>query len=139
MQRFSYGEKIQNILSNLCQIAIDERNRESNSYNGGTFSGIGIDSEQLRKILAEEKYRELKEVLRQCISAWYFEKRVISQSGREWVVLYYNRWICLKFDLPLAYGGWKPMKAEKLNSCLYDKKISLENEYEYVKMPWSGD
>ena len=139
LQRFSYGEKIQNILSNLCQIAIDERNRESNSYNGGTFSGIGIDSEQLRKILAEEKYRELKEVLRQCISAWYFEKRVISQSGKEWVVLYYNRWICLKFDLPLAYGGWKPMKAEKLNSCLYDKKISLENEYEYVKMLWSGD
>lgn len=131
-QRFTSGTQIQNMIKNLCIQAGKERERESNSYTGGTFSGIGIEMDQLHRILDNDHYKELRKILGQCISEWYFEKRKITQNGKEWLVLYYNRWICLKFKLPFAYGGWKRISAEQLNACLLNHDISLDDEYEYT-------
>ncbi len=131
-QRFTSGVQIQNMITNLCIQAEKERERESNSYTGGTFSGIGIEMNQLERILKDDYYKELREILGQCISEWYFEKRKITQNNKEWLVLYYNRWICLKFKLPFAYGGWKRISAEQLNACLLKNDISLDDEYEYT-------
>lgn len=131
-QRFTSGVQIQNMIENLCMQAQKERKRESNSYTGGTFSGIGIEINQLSLILQEDCYKELREILGQCISEWYFEKRKVTQNNKEWLVLYYNRWICLKFQLPFAYGGWMRISAAQLNDCLLKNDISLDDEYEYT-------
>ena len=130
--RFTDGKKIQNLLTELCGHATRERLREANSYSGGTFSGIGIEDRQLEIIVSEDKYKELREVLKECISAWYFEKRRISQNNKNWTVLYYNRWICLKFKLPFAYGGWHSISAEKLSKCLFSKNVDIDSGYEYA-------
>lgn len=130
--RFTDGEQIQNMLTALCGQAEKERRRETNSYTGGTFSGIGIEESQMKKIIEDKKYGKLREVLKQCISAWYFEKRKVIQNNKNWIVFYYNRWICVKFKLPFVYGGWKPTTAEKLNECLSNKNVNLDQEYDYT-------
>ena len=130
--RFTDGEQIQNMLTELCRQADKERKRGTNSYAGGTFSGIGIEEDQLKRIIEAEGYEKLREVLKQCISAWYFEKRKVSQNNKNWLVLYYNRWICLRFKLPFVYGGWKRTTADRLRECLTGKNVNLEKEYEYM-------
>ena len=37
-------------------------------------------------------------------------------KGREYVVFYLNRLICVHFDLPLGYGGWRPISVKELVS-----------------------
>ena len=132
--RFTDGEMIQNMLTELCKQAEKERRRETNSYTGGTFSGIGIEENQMKQIIEAEKYKKLREVLKQCISAWYFERKKVSQNNRNWIVFYYNRWICLRFNLPFVYGGWKQTTAEKLKECMMSKNVNFDKEYEYTNI-----
>lgn len=132
LQRFTLGEQIQNMLANLCEESYQERAKESNSYAGGAYTGIGIEPGQLKRITEEAKYKELREVLRQSISAGYFEKRRIYHGNKEWLVLYYNRWICLKYRLPLGYGGWMRIQADNLNECIQKKRVRFQEDYDYT-------
>lgn len=132
LQRFTMGEQIQNMLVNLCEEARGERDKESNSYEGGAFTGIGIELSQVKRITEENRYKQLCEVLRQCISAGYFEKKISNQGNKEWLVLYYNRWICLQFKLPLGYGGWMRIHVDKLNECITKKRVQLQEDYDYT-------
>ena len=37
----------------------------------------------------------------------YLEKTEVTQSSENYTVFYLNRWLCVHYDLPLGYGGWK--------------------------------
>lgn len=117
-RRFACGEEIKKLLSDLCRRSIKTRNEWKNSYNGGTVTGVGILEHELNLIKENDVYKKLLHVLSTAISANYFEKRKITQSGQKWVVFYYNRWICVHFRLPLDYGGWFKSTLDDLNETL---------------------
>ncbi len=125
LQRYINGAEIQNFLHNLCLLAHESRNKWTNSYTGGSITGIGIEINEM-SFLKKEKYSNLAKIVSQCIASNYCEKRTIEHSGKTWTVLYYNRWLCVKYDLPLKYGGWRRIKVNKLDQ-LYKKKLSIND------------
>ncbi|MDB4901787.1 MAG: hypothetical protein JWQ63_1068 [Mucilaginibacter sp.] len=56
-------------------------------------------------------------ILSICISFNLLEAKEVLQGekGQRWNVYYLNRWLCLKFNLPFAYGGWRPKSADELS------------------------
>ncbi|MEN9998008.1 MAG: hypothetical protein RI922_998 [Bacteroidota bacterium] len=51
------------------------------------------------------------------------EKKAGEKSSPEWDVYYLNRWLCVKFDLPLGYGGFRHINPNVLtNWIINDKK-----------------
>jgi hypothetical protein len=122
-KRFSCGEGIQNLLNNLCNKSLQTRDEWKNSYSGGTVTGVGILKHRLDDITQDDTYSELLYVLSSAISANYIEKRNINQGGQKWVVFYYNRWVCVHYNLPLNYGGWFKTSLDELNSFIKKKNI----------------
>jgi hypothetical protein len=125
LRKFEYGENIQNLFNNLSQRSQWTRDKGTNPYAGGAATGVAIAKNSLNA-LNMQQYGKLVKVLSDCISSNYFDKRIIKHSGQEWIVLYYNRWICVYYNLPLLYGGWFRATINDLNSFLLpqDKKQS---------------
>lgn len=117
-KRFVCGEEIKNLLHHLCQKSLQPRDKWKNSYNSGAFTGFGILKTQLDKLNRDAENKELLRALSAAISANYFERRIIRHGGQEWAVFYYNRWICVYYDLPLNYGGWFKSSLADLNGVL---------------------
>lgn len=120
-RRFEQGNQIQAFIAEIVNISQKGRDKYRNSYSGGAITGIGITKEDCLKIISEDQYKKLSQLLSCCISARYFERREVEQGGKSWVVLYLNRWICAKYNLPLSYGGWKPFSTEKLCKIMYSE------------------
>ena len=59
--------------------------------------------------------KALRDVLASCIALNLLEPRLDAKNkGERWLVLYLNRLLCLRFGLPLGYGGWRPRKIKAL-------------------------
>lgn len=61
-------------------------------------------------------YEKLVNVLSICLAYNLLDIKEVNQGtkGKVWKVFYLNRWICIKFNLPLSYGGWRQRKADEL-------------------------
>jgi len=46
--------------------------------------------------------------------------------GDRWMVLYLNRFLCVYFDLPLQYGGWRPRRLKELSTWAEDGVKALK-------------
>jgi hypothetical protein len=66
--------------------------------------------------MVDDVYSPLREVLRVCLAYNLFEHQKITQGakGQQWDVYYLNRWLCVKYNLPLQYGGWNKIKPKEL-------------------------
>jgi len=64
----------------------------------------------------DDLFAPLVNVLSTCIAYNLLEIREVTQGqkGQKFQVFYLNRWLCMKFNLPLAYGGWKAKKTDEL-------------------------
>ena len=117
LSRFEHGENIQNLLNNLSDRSQKTRDRGTNPYAGGAATGVAISKSSLDS-LNIQRYSKLAHVLSDCISSNYFIKKNIEHSNQEWIVLYYNRWLCVYYGLPLSYGGWFRATIDELNTFL---------------------
>ena len=128
LSKFEYGKNIQNLFNNLSRRSQWTRDKGTNPYAGGAATGVAIAKSSLKE-LNTEKYGMLAKVISDCISSNYFEKRTIMHSSQEWMVLYYNRWLCVHYNLPLSYGGWFRATLSDLNAFLQppDKKQKRED------------
>ena len=69
----------------------------------------------------------LREVLASCIALNLLEPRLDAKNkGERWLVLYLNRLLCLRFGLPLGYGGWRPRKIKALTEWLGKPSVGGE-------------
>lgn len=61
-------------------------------------------------------HQRLVNVLSICLAYNLVDIKEVNQGvkGKVWKVFYLNRWICVKFNLPLNYGGWRQRKADDL-------------------------
>lgn len=114
LRKFEHGENIQNLLNSLSRRAQSTRDKGTNPYAGGAATGVAISKSSL-SALGTQKYSQLAQVISDCIASNYFDKRIIEHSGQEWMVLYYNRWLCVYYNLPLSYGGWFRATIDELN------------------------
>lgn len=132
LRTFSRGTEIQRFITNIAKIGIKGLEKNTASYSGGTFTGIGIKRSEIRKELEEEQYSELLSLLKICVSYNLLSVQDIKHGNAEndivYKVFYLNRWICVKFRLPLGYGGWKAISIQKAGALLN----SNEDEYEKI-------
>ena len=110
--RYSNIDTIKCFLNNIGKIGQDARDIGKNSYEGGAYTGIAFSSMELKEKLNDPDYQLLIEVLGACIASRYLERREGTKSGE--ITLYLNRWLCVYYGLPLAYGGFKRCNMDKL-------------------------
>lgn len=117
---------IKQLLSNIAKWGCESRDAERNSYAGGAYTGIGISNSMLKQNIDNPKYALLIKTLGECLASKYLERREINKG--EIVVFYLNRWLCVYYQLPLAYGGWKKCSLDKaLQMCEMNNVSSSED------------
>ena len=101
-------------LENVARLCYKETNTPSASYDGVT--GIAISQEDLRRMQLDSlrgsngMYRILYNTLATCIEHNLLEILPETKQGTKGTtrfVMYLNRLLCLRFKLPLQYGGWR--------------------------------
>lgn len=110
--RYVYIEEIKIFLNSMAEICIQSRKAERAAYAGGAYTGIAIDRSNLLNCMKNDKYSKLTRILGACLSSKYLERREIDHGNT--IVFYFNRWLCVYYRLPLAYGGWKKCNADSL-------------------------
>lgn len=119
---------IKTFLNNIAKFGFDSRDSERNSYSGGAYTGIGIDSSVLKKSIQTPEYELLVKTLGECLSSKYLERRDINNG--EIIVFYLNRWLCAYYGLPIAYGGWKKCSMNTALQMCEAKFIKTDDEYD---------
>jgi len=107
-------------ITELCDFSYKETYKPNAPYAPG-ISGIAV-TEDAEGLLPEGPwlknpiYERLREVLSVCLAFNLLDLKEVNQGekGKVWKVFYLNRWLCLKFNLALSYGGWRAKKPDEL-------------------------
>ena len=136
-RRIPNGRDVQKLLDAIQQLAKRETTRPNAPYAPGV-TGIGLTMANRDQLVDPDfrrkhpEYNRLLLALSACLSHNLLEvslDRIQGQKGKTWMILYLNRWLCLHFDLPLGYGGWRPQTPADLCKCLLDSPhIPVRNE-----------
>lgn len=119
--RVPNGREVRHLLDCIGRFARWTTYRPTAPYAPGV-TGIAIsmrDRDVLRKSVREDDrqdYVRLAEVISAALKHNLLEAR-LDHSGKDdqWMVLYLNRLLCVQFDLPLQYGGWREKSLNDLN------------------------
>ena len=111
LRTFSMGREIQNFIQNIAGFGCDNLKKSTASYASGTFTGIGIKASELEEERKKAENDRFIKLLRVCISHNLLSCQEVCQGtpAEPYKVFYLNRWICVQFELPLGYGGWKKL------------------------------
>lgn len=89
------------------------------SYLGVT--GLAIRTNEI-KLLQKSKDSDLKQVLEICLANNFLEARTTSQQNEDKTVFYLNRLLCVRFNLPLNYGGFQNKRIVDLEKWTDERK-----------------
>ncbi len=110
------GHSMLRFLERLGDLCTEETFKPSAPYAPGV-TGFAISMADRDFLVGDasaksgENLLTLREVLASCIALNLLEPRLDAKNkGERWLVLYLNRLLCLRFGLPLGYGGWRPRK-----------------------------
>jgi hypothetical protein len=116
-----YSEPTLQFLSRLGEFCHKETYRPNAPYTNGV-TGFAVRNGQslFRKPgpwFEDDHYERLINVIATCISFNLLEVKTVKQGegGQLNDVYYLNRWLCVKFNLPFSYGGWRHKSADELN------------------------
>lgn len=134
--RYVDAKYIQGFLNNISTICISTRDAERNSYSGGARTGIAIKTSDLENPSQSnrENYEKVIDVLGRCVASNYLEKVKVTQSSTDYTVFYLNRWLCVHYDLPLGYGGWKGISLSQAATMCSENAVAIGEQmylYEY--------
>lgn len=110
-----FSTQVIRFLSSLGEFAKKETYKSNAPYSPGV-SGFAIKEEKGLKLIPEESiwhnnpvYEPLVNVISTCVAYNLLEIQKTNQGkkGQSWDVYYLNRWLCVFFELPLSYGGWR--------------------------------
>ena len=108
-------------LENFCAFCFNETFRSTAPYAPGV-NGFYIDAARTIKLIHEEEwlsneiFTDLQTVLNTCIAfnLLHIKEVIQGKKGHKKNIYYLNRWLCVKFGLPLNYGGWRSKKPDEL-------------------------
>ena len=134
--RYVDAKYIQGFLNNISTVCISTRDAERNSYSGGARTGIAIKAEDLnhRPQSKPEWYDKVMDILGRCVASNYLEKVAVTQSSTNYFVFYLNRWLCVHYDLPLGYGGWKGLSLAQAAAMCSENPVTIDDQlylYDY--------
>lgn len=106
-------------LKNFGEYSIEETYRTNAPYalgvNGFTVKDVaGKRLFNNQSWINDPVYESLLDVISTCVSYNLLEIRETDQGGKTWDVYYLNRWLCVYFDLPLSYGGFRHFNPSNL-------------------------
>ena len=112
-RRAKNGEKVLRLLDSIGRFCKQRTYEASAPYDPGV-TGIAISMQDRASLQNQEflatnpQYAVLAEVLAAAIANNFLEARLdYKVKGSTWMVLNLNRLLCINFDLPLNYGGFK--------------------------------
>jgi hypothetical protein len=125
-----YSRPVMKFLNYFGDLAEKETFKPNAPYAPGV-TGIGIKAHQAQKLINEEvwtsnpDYELLRNVLSTCVAFNLIEIIPdISQGkkGEKWMVMFLNKWLCAKFNLPFSTSGWRPRTPDELAKILQNEK-----------------
>ncbi len=113
--------EVKKFIDNLGNFLQSKTFSNTASYAPG-ITGFAIHQKPTLKLLKDQDWREseyfdpLREVMKTCLAYNLFELQKVIQGkkGQEWNVYYLNRWLCVKYNLPLQLGGWNKISPNEL-------------------------
>lgn len=111
--RVNHGRAIKEFLQNAGSFAAGVTYRPTAPYTPGVtgFAYLMRDQDRLYK-----KYPELASILASAVADNLLEMSPeYLCKGKAWMLYYFNRLLCVQFDLPLGYGGFREQRLETLD------------------------
>ena len=132
LQTTAHGFGVQGLIEGIGTFCSKQTFQATSPYAPGV-TGVALDNREFDWIMnlgnerREGWEEELADVLKACLIDNLLEKRGIRQGKptRPRVVLYLNRLLCVRWALPLQYGGWRRVRARDLHIWMlegYDKR-----------------
>lgn len=115
-------------LNNMAKFCKEETRRTGSPYKAVTGVAIPISNLQRlqgRQVGENPRYDTVANILSTCFAHNMLEANPdVNQGvrGSKHLVIYMNRLLCLKYGLPLLYGGWRDKTLESLCSFLDAKQ-----------------
>jgi len=118
--RIAYPTQVMRFLESIGKMAAWETYKPNAPYAPGV-TGIAVlmsERDVLRKSTGKstkENFGLLAQVIATCIAHNLLEVNLDQKcKGQYWMVMYLNRMLCMKFNLPLQYGGWRERRLSEL-------------------------
>ncbi len=118
-KRLNHGFAIRQLVDNLGLFFQEVTNRANAPIAPGV-NGFGMDIALLRRVLNKrveaDKALLLRAVLTTAVANNVFSVRLTKQgqAGSFKIVVYLNRLLCVRFNLPLGFGGFQPLQVDDL-------------------------
>lgn len=128
--RYVDARYIQAFLNNISMLCTPTRDAGKNSYGGGARTGIAVETSELHQesFKKSKYYDKVMDVLGRCVASNYLEKTRVTQSARDYTVFYLNRWLCVHYELPLGYGGWKALSLAQVAAMCSESPVVLDGQ-----------
>lgn len=129
LEKIPEGEMIANFIDSIGRYSNYETYRPNAPYSPGV-TGIGITMKEVKFLIHHErkndliyrKYKDLLATILECIKKNLLIPRPDYRcKERQWMVLYLNRILCVRYNLPLQYGGWREKSLNELNAWIHEK------------------
>lgn len=116
IDRMPKKENIRMFIDAIGQYSTWETYRSSAPYAPGV-TGVAISMRDIDILNSYNKFKLLRFVISECIK----QNLLLPMPDRKckherWMILYLNRMICVKYRLPLQYGGWREKPLNLLDS-----------------------
>lgn len=118
-QRILYGYDARRLLEAAGKFCYQQTFRPTAPYAPGV-TGFAITMEDRTKLMESTKngngyFHKLRDILESLIANNEIVTRLEHQNkGKEYMVFYLNRLLCVHFDLPLGYGGWREKSLQQM-------------------------
>ena len=123
VQSIQNSQDIINFFDNMAKFCFIETNLPNSPY--ASVTGIAISTNDLKRLQDLDvlknnpRYKRLTDVLSICFAHNLLEPLPSSKQGTKGtvhLVMYLNRLLCFRYQLPLPYGGWRELSLEVLSS-----------------------
>jgi hypothetical protein len=118
-QGYPRGYSIKQLVENLGRFCQGVTDRPNAPIAPGV-SGFGLTRDQLRDTLALDGTHDGVKLFRETLAnavagnVLSIRKTKQGQPGSQKIIFYLNRLLCIKFGLPLNYGGWQRLPIDTL-------------------------
>ena len=132
-RRLPQGYDARRFLDALGAFCLSQTSRPTAPYAPGV-TGFGFSMKERARLIEGDAnptaHVRLREILTTLVAHNLLEPRLDHKNkGRECVVFYLNRLLCVHFDLPLGYGGWRERSPKELSSWVEDGRRAVQEEH----------
>lgn len=133
VRRLPTGYDARRFLEALGAFCQEQTYRPSAPYAPGV-TGVALTMTDRAVLIddTDEKptpFHKLRDVLTSLVAQNLLSPRLDHRNkGRSYIVFYLNRLLCVHFDLPLGYGGWREKSLKDLNNWVSHGSLAIKEK-----------